>query len=74
MQKKDQITVIEYYDKTTHPHGDRLEKVRDYCFWKGITQNEFFTSLIDEYFKGKEVKPRPDVLKKKKKRTYTKRK
>ena len=74
MQKKDQITVIEYYDEKKEFHGERLEKVRDYCFWKGITQNEFFTGLIDEFFKGKKVKPRPSVLKKKMKRKYQKRK
>ncbi len=43
------------------------EKIKDYGYWEGLTQQDIILDAINEYFKDKNPKPRPDKIKNKKK-------
>ena len=44
---------------TYHVRLDLLEKVRGYAYWERIGISELINHILEKFFEGKEVKPRP---------------
>jgi len=43
------------------------EKLKDFSYWEGDNQKDIVIQAIDKFFEGKEVKPRPEKVRNKKK-------
>ena len=41
-----------------------IEKLKDYAYWEGLTQQEVVTNALGLFLKDKKVKSRPEALKK----------
>ena len=41
-----------------------IEKLKDYAYWEGLTQQEVITDALALFLKDKKVKSRPEALKK----------
>ena len=39
------------------------EKVKDYAYWEGLTQQAIITQALESFLKDKRIKSRPEQLK-----------
>ena len=54
--------------KVTFNIGESLqEKLKDWGYWEGLTQQDIIIEALAFYFKDKTTRPRPDKIKNKKK-------
>ena len=54
--------------KVTFSVGETLlDKLKDYGYWEGLTQQDIILQSLDLFFKDKTIRPRPDSVKNKKK-------
>ena len=44
---------------TYHARVDLLEKIQGYAYWERIGISELINQILEEFFEGKEVKPKP---------------
>ncbi len=44
-----------------------IEKMKDWGHWEGMTQIEIINEALNQYFKDKDVKPRPEKVRNRKK-------
>ena len=44
---------------TYHVRADLLAKLRGYAYWERIGISELINHILEEFFEGKEVKPKP---------------
>ena len=51
---KGEVTRHTYYARV-----DLLEKVQGYAYWERIGISELINQILEEFFEGKEVKPKP---------------
>lgn len=51
---KGEVTRHTYYVRV-----DLLEKLRGYAYWERIGISELINQILEEFFEGKEVKPKP---------------
>ena len=49
---------------TYHVRAGLLEKIRAYAYWERIGISELINRILEDFFKDKEVKPRPRSPKK----------
>lgn len=40
-----------------------IEKIKDYAYWEGLTQQQVVAEAIELFFKDKSIKSRPESLK-----------
>lgn len=40
-----------------------IEKIKDYAYWEGLTQQQVVAEALALFFKGKSIKSRPESLK-----------
>ena len=60
--------VTEKETKVTFNIGESLlEKLKDWGYWEGLTQQDIIIEALNIYFKDKTTKSRPDRIKNKKK-------
>lgn len=45
--------------QTYYVRVDLLEKVQGYAYWERYGISELINQILDEFFEGKEVKPKP---------------
>ena len=43
------------------------EKLKDFSYWEGDNQKDVVIQALNQFFEGKEVKPRPEKVRNKKK-------
>jgi len=49
----------EYLNRTLTIRSDHLEKLRAKSYWDRKTQKDILEEALEEYFKGKNIKPIP---------------
>lgn len=43
--------------------GELIEKIKDYAYWEGLTQQDVATRALELFMRDKKVKSRPEALK-----------